>query len=214
METILDFRMVSIDKIKGCGFNPKSRLGKNKLTELAENIKAHGVLSPVWVIDNKDGTFTLGDGHRRTNSARMAGLKEIPVRVLHEVTIEEAYKSASTHVRKATGNENLSVFALRPDAVSTKTYQKLQKMSGVIGKELLDKLVEMGGSFTTYSLVTKVIRYCLLDEVSANYKAILQWVLDTKSTDRVRSAMEMKASPVIIMDAVAKNKGLTFGVEA
>lgn len=50
----------------------------DKLSELADNIREYGVLSPVIVRSIKDGTYQILAGHNRTAAAKLAGLSEIP----------------------------------------------------------------------------------------------------------------------------------------
>lgn len=64
------------------GFNHRSEIDSEKLTELAESIAAHGVLQPVLVAPvNVDGEYPLIAGHRRVLAAAQVGLLEIPALV-------------------------------------------------------------------------------------------------------------------------------------
>ena len=56
--------------------NPRKDLGD--LAELAESIKAQGVLQNLTVVANDDGTYTCVIGHRRLAASIEAGLDEVP----------------------------------------------------------------------------------------------------------------------------------------
>jgi ParB family transcriptional regulator, chromosome partitioning protein len=66
---------------------PRHRFDEVKLAELAESIKAHGIIVPLVVRPRPDGGYYLIAGERRWRAAQRAGLHEIPV-VVQE--IEEA----------------------------------------------------------------------------------------------------------------------------
>ncbi len=60
---------------------PRHDFDAEKLSELAESIKTHGVITPITV--RKTGeTYQIIAGERRWRAARMAGLTEIPAIVL------------------------------------------------------------------------------------------------------------------------------------
>lgn len=68
---------VNINEIEPNAGQPRKKFDEDKLQELAESIKEHGVVQPVIV--KKDGDFyKLIAGERRWRAARMAGLKTIP----------------------------------------------------------------------------------------------------------------------------------------
>jgi ParB family transcriptional regulator, chromosome partitioning protein len=57
---------------------PRRAFGDAELAELAESIRAHGVLQPVLVRPLPGGRYELLAGERRLRAARMAGLERIP----------------------------------------------------------------------------------------------------------------------------------------
>ena len=61
--------------------NPRKHFDQAKLTELADSIKAHGVLEPLVV--RKGGQhYEIIAGERRYRAAKIAGLVELPIRVI------------------------------------------------------------------------------------------------------------------------------------
>jgi ParB family chromosome partitioning protein len=55
----------------------------DKLAELADSIKRHGVLLPLVVIPKENG-YEIVDGHRRYLACKLIGLEMIPVRVFRD----------------------------------------------------------------------------------------------------------------------------------
>lgn len=77
-----------IDEIEPNRDQPRKTFDKTALAELADSIRAHGVLQPLLVRPSADGSYRLVAGERRYRAARMAGLTEVPVTV-REMTDEE-----------------------------------------------------------------------------------------------------------------------------
>ena len=57
---------------------PRKTFDQNALNELASSIKTHGVIQPLVVNDQKDGTFLIIAGERRYRASKIAGLTSIP----------------------------------------------------------------------------------------------------------------------------------------
>lgn len=73
---------IAIDKLHPHPQNPRKVIGD--VTELAESIKANGILQNLTVVPNNDSwdDFTVIIGHRRLAAAKQAGLTELPCAVV------------------------------------------------------------------------------------------------------------------------------------
>lgn len=69
-------KILPIDKIEPNPDQPRTEIGD--LTELTSSIKEKGVLEPLLVKPNKDGTWMIIAGERRWRASNLAGLKEVP----------------------------------------------------------------------------------------------------------------------------------------
>lgn len=58
---------------------PRTEFDEEKLSELAESIREHGIIESIVVEDAGDGSFYIIAGERRTRAARIAGLEKVPV---------------------------------------------------------------------------------------------------------------------------------------
>ncbi|ASM69094.1 ParB N-terminal domain-containing protein [Blautia hansenii] len=85
-----DIRELSIESIKPFHNHPFRLYEGERLEDMVESIKEHGVLNPVIVLKTGDG-YEMLSGHNRQNAARIAGLKTVPAIVKAELTEEEAY---------------------------------------------------------------------------------------------------------------------------
>lgn len=78
-----EFRHIPVGEILHFpGGNQRMSFDQQKLEELAESIKALGIIQPLTV-NELDGKYTLIAGERRYRAAGMAGQPTVPCRVLH-----------------------------------------------------------------------------------------------------------------------------------
>lgn len=83
-ETPTVSQSLPLDRIEPGRFQPRSDIDLESLQELADSIKAHGVVQPVVVRARPSGDYELVAGERRWRASRLAGLSEIPV-VVREI---------------------------------------------------------------------------------------------------------------------------------
>ncbi|MBI1333713.1 MAG: ParB/RepB/Spo0J family partition protein [Armatimonadetes bacterium] len=74
-------REVGIDDIIPNKRQPRRHFEPDALEELAESIRVHGILSPILVRPLSAGKFEIIAGERRWRSAKLAGLKNVPVTI-------------------------------------------------------------------------------------------------------------------------------------
>ena len=68
---------VQLSQIKEADTNPNF-MAPEKFERLKNGIEQNGFLQPILVSPNKDGTYTIVDGHHRFKAARDLGMPEIP----------------------------------------------------------------------------------------------------------------------------------------
>lgn len=73
--------MLSINLIKPNKGQPRKAFDEEKILQLSESIKEHGIIQPILL--KKDGeNYRIIAGERRWRAAKAAGLKEVPVIVM------------------------------------------------------------------------------------------------------------------------------------
>lgn len=72
---------------------PRRRFDDGELDELAQSIRAHGVIMPLVVRTRPGGGYLLIAGERRWRASQRAGLREVPV-VVQDVDGREAFERA------------------------------------------------------------------------------------------------------------------------
>ncbi|MEW6243815.1 MAG: ParB/RepB/Spo0J family partition protein [Bacillota bacterium] len=78
---------LDIESIRPNPRQPRQRWDEEKLRELADSIREHGVVQPIIVRQRDDG-YELVAGERRWRAARLAGLKTVPA-VIRELSEAE-----------------------------------------------------------------------------------------------------------------------------
>ncbi|MBY0373844.1 MAG: ParB/RepB/Spo0J family partition protein [Bryobacteraceae bacterium] len=86
------FALLPPDQIKPNPTQPRQLFQPDALAELAESIKANGIIQPL-IVRPKDGTYELVAGERRWRAAKLAGLTQVPV-VIQEVAEDKVLELA------------------------------------------------------------------------------------------------------------------------
>ena len=73
-----ELQQLPLDLVAPNPDQPRRAFGSPELAELADSIRAHGVLQPVLVRAVPGGRYELLAGERRLRAARLAGLERIP----------------------------------------------------------------------------------------------------------------------------------------
>ena len=84
---------IDIDLIAPNPEQPRTHFEPEKLRELADSIRQHGIIQPLIVTRDKDGSYRLVAGERRLQAARLAELDVVPV-VTREAADDEMLELA------------------------------------------------------------------------------------------------------------------------
>ncbi|KAF0180130.1 MAG: ParB-like partition protein [Limisphaerales bacterium] len=121
-------RTVAVASVRPCAFQPRKDFAADAIAELAESIKAQGIISPLIVRPRGDG-FELIAGERRWRAAQLAGLKEVPIivreaddrAVLELALIENLQRENLNPIEEALGYAQLiEQFQLTQETAATK----------------------------------------------------------------------------------------------
>lgn len=83
---------IEVDKITANPFQPRKHFDQEKLEELAESIKNHGVLEPI-IVRRAGGEYQIVIGERRWRACQLAGLATVPA-VVKELSDREMTEMA------------------------------------------------------------------------------------------------------------------------
>ena len=85
-----DVKQIKIDDIQAFHDHPFHLYEGERLQDMVQSIKEHGVLNPV-IVRKLDKGYEMLSGHNRANAAKLAGLTEVPAIVKADLPDEEAY---------------------------------------------------------------------------------------------------------------------------
>ncbi len=79
---------VPVDNIRPNPHQPRSEFDEDRLAELSDSIKTHGLIQPITVRYIGEKRFELISGERRLRASKLAGIEEIPA-YIREVNDED-----------------------------------------------------------------------------------------------------------------------------
>ena len=145
--------------------HPFKVVDDEKMDELVESIKESGVLTPVLVRPDDEGTYEMISGHRRLHAAKRAGLRKIPA-IIKEMTNDDAtiaMVNANMQREEILPSEKAFAFKMKLDAIrhqgkrTDSTCVHDEHKSGKKSREVIAD--EMGSS------AVQVSRYIRLTEL-------------------------------------------------
>ena len=104
-----------IHKIRSNPYQPRKYFNRTALEELADSIRAYGILQPITVRKMSGGAYELVAGERRLRAAELAGLETIPA-ILMQVSdsdsavmafIENIQRQNLSFLEEAEGYRNM-----------------------------------------------------------------------------------------------------------
>jgi ParB family transcriptional regulator, chromosome partitioning protein len=104
---------------------PRKHFNDEKLAQLAESIKQHGIVQPL-IVKKEDNTYKIVAGERRWRAARLAGLNNVPV-IIKDLTSKQVMEIALI--------ENLQREDLNP-IEEAEAYEKLISEYGMTQEEI------------------------------------------------------------------------------
>jgi ParB family chromosome partitioning protein len=126
-------RLLPIAELRPSGLNPRKDFGEIELAELADSIRAKGLVQPIIVRpDRRRGGFEIVAGERRWRAAQRASVHNVPV-IVRDLTDREAVEFALIeNVQRADLNP-MDEAAGYNELIEKHDYTQ-EKLSEVVGK--------------------------------------------------------------------------------
>ncbi|HWM91406.1 MAG TPA: ParB/RepB/Spo0J family partition protein [Thermoanaerobaculia bacterium] len=135
-----------VGQLKPNRFQPRTQFDDAAIEELAASIKAQGVVQPLVVTPDKDGTYFIVAGERRWRASRLAGLESVPVVVRQVADDRELLELALV--------ENLQRSDLNP-LEEAEAYLALQEKFGLSQEDVATRV---GKARTTVTNALRLLR--------------------------------------------------------
>ena len=177
--TARDFEYIPLVRIEPKGNQPRTVFEQEGITELADSIREHGVLSPLLVRSVGDGYFQIIAGERRWRAAREAELTEVPARIV----IADDQKALELAMVENLQREDLSpIEEARGYKALMEEFEMTQEQ---VAKAVSKSRPAVANSLRLLSLPDELIELVLRGELSAGSARAL---LALKSDDDMRTA--------------------------
>lgn len=172
---IKELKINEIEPNKG---QPRKIFDDEKLKQLAESIKQHGVVQPIIVKKEKD-TYRIVAGERRWRAARIAGLETVPV-IVKELTDKGLMEIALI--------ENLQRQDLNP-IEEAEAYNKLMKEFNMTQEEISKTVGKsrsaIANSIRLLNLSDKVKEYIIEEKLTSGHARALIVIEDEELQNKV-----------------------------
>lgn len=211
---------VKITKVEPNRNQPRKKFDEDLLQELSDNIKIHGVLFPLLVV-NRGDYYEIVAGERRWRAAKMAGLKEIPVIVgdytekqIAEISlIENIQRTDLNAIEEAKAYKNLiEEYNYKQDELAERVSKsrtaitnslRLLKLAENVQDMIVDDLISAGHARALLSI----------DNPEEQYE-LAQRVLDEKLSVRdIEKIVKAKNKPKIEKKKNEKQEALYHDIE-
>ncbi len=223
---------IPVEKIVPNPRQPRSHFDQDALRELADSIKEHGIIQPLLVSRDDDGSgYVLVAGERRWQAARLAGLMEVPVLVrqttdqqrLELALIENVQRADLNPLEEAFAYRNLAEdFGLSHDEIASRVGKnrvtitntmRLLRLTEAVQQALVDRRITEGHARALLGLEAPQAMDAALATVVKNHLS----VRDTEELVRKllgeRPAPKVKSAPNPNVADLARRLESTLGTK-
>jgi ParB family chromosome partitioning protein len=199
---------ISLAKLKANPMQPRQYFDEAALNELASSIKEHGIIEPLIVEENDDGSYLVIAGERRMRAAKLAGLTEAPALIrsysdekkLEVALIENIQREDLNPIEEAMAYKNLmELTGLSQEAAAVKVGKSRPALTNAL--RLLKLPIEIQASLKENKISAGHARAILSLEAAetqlALFRAVLAEGLSVRETES-RAGKELstgKAKP-------------------
>lgn len=170
-ETVSELKIIDIEPNTG---QPRKDFDDEKISELADSIKEHGVITPILVQKSENGFYKIIAGERRWRASKLAGKKTIPA-IIKDYDKEEFYEVSLI--------ENLQRQDLNP-VEEALGYKKLMDEFGFTQEEVAKKLSKsrssIANSLRLLNLEKEVMELLSDGKISTGHAKVLLGLSDKK----------------------------------
>ena len=197
-------QQLALDRVRACPFQPRKDFAAEALQELADSIRAQGIIQPL-IVRQKDGFYELIAGERRWRAAQLLGLKEIPAivreaddaSVLELALIENLQRENLNPLEEALGYSQLiEQFHLRQEDVAGKVGKsravvanalRLLKLPPEVQTYIRDERVSVGHAKVILGLATG-------EEQKLAAERIIKANLNVRQTEELVTQLQKKGT--------------------
>ncbi|QNM91853.1 ParB/RepB/Spo0J family partition protein [Aliarcobacter cryaerophilus] len=158
---------IEVSLIKPNPNQPRKIFDEEKLQELSASIKEHGLLQPIVVVEDEDGTYTLVAGERRLRAHKLANIEEIKAIIVDK----DEFKLRELALIENIQRDDLNIIEL------AFCYAQLLNEHNITHEELSKKVFKSRTSITNtlrlLQLSSYVQQFLATDKISAGHAKMM-----------------------------------------
>lgn len=197
----LDILQVPLDLIQTNPWQPRTHFDRDKLDELAESIRQHGILQPL-VVSREGDRYQLIAGERRLKAAELLGLREVPV-IIKKVSDRDKLELSIV--------ENIQRHDLNP-LEEANSYKRLMEEFGLSLEAIAE---QVGKNISTISNTLRLLNLPVLikealaeDKITASHaKLILSYPTKTEQIKIFKKILKYNLTVQALYDQAKKDLG-------
>ena len=160
-------KKIEVSLIKPNPNQPRKIFDEEKLQELSYSIKEHGLLQPIVVVEDEDGTYTLIAGERRLRAHKLANIEEIKAIIVDEDELKLRELALIENIQR----DDLNIIEL------AFCYAQLLNEHNITHEELSKKVFKSRTSITNtlrlLQLSSYVQQFLATDKISAGHAKMM-----------------------------------------
>ena len=160
-------KKIELSLIKPNPNQPRKIFDEEKLQELSASIKEHGLLQPIVVVEDEDGTYTLIAGERRLRAHKLANIEEIKAIIVDK----DEFKLRELALIENIQRDDLNIIEL------AFCYAQLLNEHNITHEELSKKVFKSRTSITNtlrlLQLSSYVQQFLATDKISAGHAKMM-----------------------------------------
>lgn len=190
---------VEIDKIKANPNQPRKNFDEDALQELAASIKVHGIVQPILLNKQSDGTYLIIAGERRYRAAKLCGLKVVPA-VIKNYTDKQ--------IKEISIIENLQREDLNPIEAARSIKELMEEYNltqEVVSERIGKSRSNVANTLRLLTLCPEVLVLIENGKLSAGHARCLVTINDVNEQIRLAHAVVSKNLSVRDLEKAVKN---------
>lgn len=192
-------RTVSINEVEPNAEQPRKAFEEGALAELADSIRANGLLQPLLVRPTAQGRYQIVAGERRWRASRMAGLTQLPV-IVRELTDRQVMEMALI--------ENLQREALNP-VEEAQGYRYLMDTYGMTQEQVAQQVGKsrptVANAVRLLQLPQAVLRMVEEGELTVGHAKVLVGIRDEELSIQLAQRASRSGMSVREMERMASH---------
>jgi ParB family transcriptional regulator, chromosome partitioning protein len=158
---------IDVSTIKANPNQPRKIFDEEKLSDLSESIKEHGLLQPIIVIENGNNSYTLVAGERRLRAHKLANINKIKAIIIDA----DEFKLRELALIENIQRDDLNIIEL------AYCYAQLLNEHNITHEELSKKVFKSRTSITNtlrlLQLNSYVQQFLATDKISAGHAKVM-----------------------------------------